>query len=178
LDSTERDSLARKLVEVAYLEGDFILASGRHSRYYFDKYRFETQPDLLRPVGQLIAERVPSGTNRIAGPELGAVALAAAASLSSGVPFVIVRGGHKAYGTGQQIEGIYEKGESVVVVEDVMTSGGSAIEAARVLVEAGCQVRKIIAVIDREEGARDAVTAAGFELDPLFTRTELDRWLK
>jgi len=177
VQTLDRDALARQLVDVAYLEGDFLLASGRRSRYYFDKYRFETQPDLLRPVAQLIAERIPAGTHRIAGPELGAVALAAAASLASGLPFVIVRGEQKTYGTTRQIEGIFAEGESVVVVEDVMTSGGSAIQAARVLEAAGCRVRRIIGVIDREEGAKEAVLAAGYELEALFSRTELDRWL-
>jgi orotate phosphoribosyltransferase len=177
MDPVNRDELAKKLVAVAYLEGDFLLASGRRSKYYFDKYRFETQPDLLGPVARLIADRVPVGTKRIAGPELGAVALAAAASLAANVPFLIVRGGQKAYGTGKQIEGLYAAGDTAVVVEDVMTSGGSAIQAARVLLDVGCKVQKIIGVIDREEGARAAVTAAGFELDAIFTRTELDRWL-
>jgi orotate phosphoribosyltransferase len=178
MGSVNRDELAKGLVQAAYLEGDFLLASGRRSRYYFDKYRFETRPELLRPVAELIAERVPSGTARLAGPELGAVALAAAASLVAGIPFLIVRSGQKAYGTSKQIEGVFEPGDAVVVIEDVMTSGGSAIQAAKVLAEAGCRVQKIIGVIDREEGARDAVTAAGYELDALFTRTELDRWLK
>jgi len=173
----DREELARQLVAAAYLKGDFLLASGRRSKYYFDKYRFETQPDLLRPVGDMIAQRLPPGTDRIAGPELGAVALAAAASLASGVPFLIVRGEQKAYGTGKQVEGVYATGDSVVVVEDVLTSGGSAIRAAHVLGEAGCRVAKIIGVIDREEGAREAVAAAGFDLDALFTRSELDRWL-
>ena len=178
MDNAEREALAKKLVAIAYLEGDFLLASGRRSKYYFDKYRFETQPELLRGVAQLIAERIPAGTARIAGPELGAVALAAAASLASGIPFVIVRSGQKAYGTGQQIEGVYERSEPVVVVEDVMTSGGSAIQAARALVEAGCKVDTIIGVIDREEGAREAVVKAGFKLEALFSRGELDKWLK
>jgi orotate phosphoribosyltransferase len=177
VEAIDRDELARGLVRAAYLEGDFLLASGRRSRYYFDKYRFETQPDLLGPVGQLIARCIPPGTDRIAGPELGAVALAAAASLASGLPFLIVRGEQKAYGTAKQIEGVFEAGEAVVVVEDVMTTGGSAIQAARALVQAGCRVSTIIGVIDREEGAREAVVDAGFRLETLFTRSELDRWL-
>ncbi|MEA2642872.1 MAG: orotate phosphoribosyltransferase [Chloroflexota bacterium] len=176
--AVDRESLARDLVAAAYLEGDFVLASGRRSRYYFDKYRFETQPQLLAPVGRLIAQRVPAGTQRIAGPELGAVALAAAASMASGVPCLFVRGEAKAYGTSKQIEGVYEPGDLTVVVEDVLTSGGSAIKAAEALTAAGCKVVRIIGVIDREEGAGDAVWAAGYELEALFTRTELDRWLR
>jgi orotate phosphoribosyltransferase len=172
-----RDELARQLVEAAYLEGDFVLASGRHSRYYFDKYRFETRPELLWPVGKLIAELIPERTQRIAGPELGAIALAAAASLQAGLPSLFVRSGTKEYGTAKQIEGVFDAGDRVVVIEDVMTSGQSAIKAAQALAAAGCQITGIIGVIDREEGAEEAVKAAGFQLASVFTRTELDRWL-
>lgn len=175
--AVDRDLLARQMVEAAYLEGDFLLASGRRSRYYFDKYRFETRPDLLAPVASLIADLIPPGTARIAGPELGAVALAAAASLASGIPFLIVRGEAKAYGTGNRIEGPFEAGDTVAVIEDVMTSGGSAIKAAEALVEAGCRVTRLIGVIDREEGAADAARAAGYELTAVFTRSELERYL-
>ena len=103
--------------------------------------------------------------------------MASAASLAARLPFLIVRSGQKAYGTAKQIEGEFDPGDTVVVIEDVMTSGGSAIQAANALGEAGCKVRIIIGIIDREEGAREAVTAAGYELEALFTRTELDRFL-
>jgi orotate phosphoribosyltransferase len=171
------ERLGRQLTEVSYLEGDFILASGRRSRYYFDKYRFETRPDLLAQVGEMIAERVPLGTQRLAGPELGAVALVTAASLASGIPSLFIRGEAKTYGTAKRIEGPYEPGDLVVVVEDVMTTGGSALNAATALAEAGCKVTRIIGVIDREEGAVDTVRAAGFEMEALFTRSQLDRYL-
>ena len=108
---------------------------------------------------------------------MGAVALAAAASLVTGLPCLFVRGEAKAYGTGNRIEGPFEAGDSVAVIEDVMTSGGSAVTAARALVDAGCQVTRIIGVIDREEGAAEAVRAAGFELAAVFTRSELERHL-
>src|ERR671938_770270 len=108
--------LAASLLEHAYLEGDFLLRSGRRSRYYLDKYRFETRPDLLAPLGERIAEAVrehePEAT-LLAGPELGAVALAAAASLASGLPFVIVRKEAKSYGTKNRLEGAYEAGATV-----------------------------------------------------------------
>ncbi|MBI4213609.1 MAG: orotate phosphoribosyltransferase [Chloroflexi bacterium] len=173
----DRDTLGRALVEAAYLEGDFVLASGRRSRYYFDKYLFETQPDLLGPVAELLAERLPPEARRIAGPELGAIALASATSLRSGLPSLFIRGAAKAYGTAKRIEGPFDPGDRVVVIEDVITSGGSALEAAKVLVEAGCEVLRIVGVIDREEGGREAVMSAGFAFDALFTRTELELYL-
>ena len=133
-----RDELGAALREAAYLEGDFLLRSGRRSKYYLDKYRFETRPDLLGPLGEAIAaavvEHEPAAV-RLAGPELGAVALAAAASLAGGLPFLIVRKEAKGYGTSNQLEGVYAEGECVCLVEDVVTSGGAAIEAVEALAQ-------------------------------------------
>jgi orotate phosphoribosyltransferase len=110
---TAADDLAASLVEHAYLEGDFLLRSGKRSRYYLDKYRFETRPELLRPIGERIAavaaEHAPDAT-RLAAPELGAVALATAASLESGLPFLIVRKEAKEYGTANRLEGPFDAG--------------------------------------------------------------------
>src|ERR1043166_7970739 len=114
------DALRRQRREHAYLEGDFVLRSGRRSRYYLDKYRFETQPELLEALGERIARAAvtsePSCT-LLAGPELGAVALVAAASLASRLPFVIVRKEAKEYGTGNRVEGPYDEGECMCLVE-------------------------------------------------------------
>ncbi|HEV2592467.1 MAG TPA: orotate phosphoribosyltransferase, partial [Gaiellaceae bacterium] len=141
------EDLGKGLREAAYLEGDFLLRSGKRSRYYLDKFRFETRPDLLGPLGEVIAaavkEHEPDAT-RIAAPVLGAVPLAAAASLAGGLPFVIVRDKAKEYGTANQIEGVFEEGECVCLVEDVVTSGGAAIEAIDVLREAGLRVSNAI----------------------------------
>jgi orotate phosphoribosyltransferase len=171
-----RDELARALREAAYLEGDFVLRSGRRSRYYLDKYRFETRPDLLAPLGTAIAaavrEHEPDAV-RLAGPELGAVALAAAASLESGLPFLIVRKEAKEYGTSNRLEGVSEEGESVCLVEDVVTSGGAAIEAVEALREAGLRVSTAICVVDREEGGSDELARHAVRLRPLFRASEL-----
>src|ERR671933_316069 len=112
----DRRELAAAIREHAYLEGDFVLRSGRRSKYYLDKYRFETLPELLKPLGQAIAAAVREHqpeAQRLAGPELGAVALAAAASLESGLPFLIVRKEAKDYGTSNKLEGVSEEGECV-----------------------------------------------------------------
>ena len=168
--------LARLIREHAYLEGDFVLRSGRRSRYYLDKYRFETRPEILGPLGQQIGARVRSedaAALRIAGPELGAVALAAAASLSSGLPFLIVRHERKGYGTDRRIEGVFEPGERVCLVEDVVTSGGAAAEAVRALREAGLECETAVCVVDREEGGAAALGALGVRLIALFSAGEL-----
>jgi orotate phosphoribosyltransferase len=171
-----REDLARALREAAYLEGDFLLRSGRRSRYYLDKYRFETRPDLLRPLGAAIAEAVAEHEPhavRLAGPELGAVALAAAASLESDLPFLIVRKEAKAYGTSNRLEGLYEPGDCVCLVEDVVTSGGAAVEAIEALREAGLRITTAICVVDREEGGVDALARQAVRLRPLFRASEL-----
>jgi orotate phosphoribosyltransferase len=164
------------LREHAYLEGDFVLRSGKRSRYYLDKYRFETVPTLLEALGARIAtavEEVEPAAVRLAGPELGAVALAAAASLASRLPFLIVRREAKAYGTANRIEGAYAAGERVVLVEDVVTSGGAAADAVRALRQAALECRTAICVIDREEGGVDTLARLGVQLHPLFRAAEV-----
>src|SRR5437660_12238995 len=162
--------LRSAIVEHAYLEGDFVLRSGRRSRYYLDKYRFETRPDILRALGKRIAGEVaahaPDAT-RLAAPELGAVALAAAASLESGLPFLIVRKEAKEYGTGNRLEGPYDDGECVCLVEDVVTSGGALLESIDALRGVGLVVNTAVCVVDREEGGTEALARAAVRLRPL-----------
>jgi orotate phosphoribosyltransferase len=168
--------LGAALRQHAYLEGDFVLRSGRRSRYYLDKYRFETRPDILGPLGERIAEAVaehePEAV-RLAGPELGAVPLAAAASLASGLPFLIVRKEAKEHGTGNRLEGVFKEGECICLVEDVVTSGGAAVAAIEALREAGLTCRTAVCVVDREEGGVDALARVAVRLRPLFRASEL-----
>jgi orotate phosphoribosyltransferase len=169
-------ALAGAIRAAAYLEGDFVLRSGRRSSYYLDKYRFGTDPNLLRPLGEAIArevrEREPDAT-RIAAPELGAVSLAAAASLAAALPFVIVRKDAKEYGTSNRIEGVFEEGETVCLVEDVVTSGGAALAAVHALRDEGLRVSVAVCVVDREEGGVDELARHGVRLWPLVRASEL-----
>jgi orotate phosphoribosyltransferase len=155
----------------AYLEGDFLLRSGRRSRYYLDKYRFETRPELLGPIGEriaaVVAEHEPQAA-RLGGPELGAVALAASASLASGLPFVIVRKQAKEYGTANRLEGVFEPGERICLVEDVVTSGGALLEAVEAVREAGLEVGTAVCVVDREVGGADELARHAVRLRSLF----------
>jgi orotate phosphoribosyltransferase len=170
------DELRSALREHALLQGDFVLRSGRRSTHYFDKYRFETRPELLEAIGTRVAavvgEHEPDAT-RLAGPELGAVALAAASSLVSRLPFLIVRKEAKEYGTSNRIEGAFETGECVCLVEDVITSGGAALEAVKALRDAGLRCRTAVCVVDREEGGTDELARHGIRLRPLFRAGEL-----
>jgi orotate phosphoribosyltransferase len=168
--------LRAALREHAYLEGDFVLRSGRRSKYYLDKYRFETRPELLRPLGERLAAAVKEHepeAELLAGPELGAVALAAAASLESGLPFLIVRKEAKGHGTSNRLEGAYREGQRVCLVEDVVTSGGAACEAVKALREAGLVCSTAVCVVDREEGGSDGLARLAVRLRALFRAQEV-----
>ncbi len=170
----DRNALARRIAEVALLRGEFTLRSGRKSRYYLDKYLFSTQPDVLRELGELFAQRIaPRRVDRLAGAELGGIPLVTAASLATGLPCIFVRNARKDYGTAKQIEGALSAGEKIIIVEDIATTGGQVLEAAKVLVDLGAVVDTIIATIDREEGARTNIEAAGYRFESLFTKTDL-----
>jgi orotate phosphoribosyltransferase len=168
--------LGSLLVERALLEGDFVLRSGRRSSWYLDKYRFETDPEILRALGQRLAEEVracePEAV-RLAGPALGAVALAASAAMASGLPFIIVRGETKEYGTAKRIEGPFEPGELVCLLEDVVTSGGALADAVEAVRAEGLVVRHAVCVVDRDEGGSDALARLGVRLRSLFRASEL-----
>ena len=169
----DKADLARRVKETAYLEGEFTLRSGRKSNYYLDKYLFETQPDILQGLGVQFAAFADADTTRIAGAELGGVPLAAATSLATGKPFVIVRNAKKGYGTDKPFEGAVEAGDCVLLVEDVATTGGQVLEAAKALEAAGAKVQRIVAVIDRGEGARENIEGAGYAFASLLTKADL-----
>ena len=172
---TDRE-LGARLVERALLEGDFVLRSGKRSSWYLDKYRFETDPGLLRALGARLAGAVQEfepDAVRLAGPALGAVALAASASLASDLPFIIVRGETKDYGTANRIEGPFERGELVCLLEDVVTTGGALAEAVAALRTEGLLVRNAVCVVDREDGGSDALARLGVRLRALFRAGDL-----
>ena len=165
--------LAERIAEVALLRGEFKLRSGRTSHYYLDKYLFSTQPDILAALGKLFAEHVEDSTTRLAGAELGGIPLVSAASMASGLPCLFIRNQKKEYGTAKQLEGKLEPGDQVMLVEDVCTTGGQVLEAAKVIEAEGATVQKIVGTIDREEGARENIESAGYAFAALFTKTDL-----
>lgn len=151
--------------------GEFELSHGGTSEYYVDKYRFETDPQALQTVAEAFAERV--GDDTLAGVALGAVPLVTATGLATGNPYVIVRKQTKAYGTGNRIEGTLPEGNPVVVLEDVATTGKSALSAVEALREAGAQVDRVLVVVDREAGATALLEEEGVTLESLVTATDL-----
>jgi len=171
----EKLELVKQIKSVAFLEGEFVTRAGKTTNYYIDKYLLETRPEVLGPVSKALAALFPdpSTYDRIAAPELGAVALAAAVSLVLNKPFLIVRKRSKEYGTQKGLEGQFVAGETVVVLEDVLTTAGAAIEAIGVLREAGLQVSQVIGVINREEGAEENLNNLGLPMQALVTKTDL-----
>ncbi len=166
------EELGRDLVNAGYLRGEYLLSSGVPTSYYFDKYLFETKPGILRRLATFLAELVPASTDRLAGPELGAVPVVTALSLETGLPFVIVRK-HRSGAAQTLVAGELYQGERVTVVEDVISTGGEAVRTAREVGGLGAQVLGILAVLDRDEGATENLAAAGFHATSLFRRAEL-----
>ena len=170
----EREALARDLVAASYLKGDFVLRSGKRSNRYFDKFLFETDPKLLKRLGRHLAELVPKGTERLAAPELGAVLLGGAVSLELGLPLLLVRKQPKGYGTAKQIEGEFFHADVVTLIEDVVTTGGDAARSVQVLRGAGLEVIRLVAVLDRGEGADANIGRIGVPYSPLFRIADLE----
>jgi len=168
-----REELIKRIKETSYLEGDFTLRSGKKSKYYLDKYLFETCPDILNALGEEFAGYITDDVTSIAGAELGGVALAAAAALATGKNFCIIRNSKKSYGTGKMIEGVLKAGDVVLLVEDIATTGGQVLEAAKIITEAGAKVKKIVCVIDRRQGAEENITKAGYEFESILTKNDL-----
>jgi orotate phosphoribosyltransferase len=165
--------LAARIYAAAQLEGTFRLRSGRVATEYFDKYRFESDPELLRAIAELAAERIPVGTEGLAGLELGGVPIATALSLLTGLPVYFVRKEAKKYGTERLVEGGDVEGRHLLVVEDVTTSGGQIVLSVDDLRAAGAVVTDALCVIDRESGAGAHLAASGITLHALFTTSDL-----
>jgi orotate phosphoribosyltransferase len=174
VNPTDRDALARDVVSAAVLRGNFTLRSGQTSTYYIDKYRLTTEPGLLSRIVAAIVPLVPESVQRIAGTALGAVPLATALSLRTGLPslFVRVDAAH-SYGTSKSVEGVLEPGDTVLLVEDVVTTGGASLTAVELLRAAGAEVTAVIAVVDREQGGAQKFADSGIPFQAVFTRSQL-----
>jgi orotate phosphoribosyltransferase len=169
----DRAELAHRIYAVSHLTGEFTLRSGVVSHEYFDKYLFESDPGLLVAIAQAMAPSVPGSVDALAGLELGGVPLAAVLSQVTGLPALFVRKEAKTYGTCKLAEGPEIEGRPLLIVEDVITSAGAVLDAARELRARGAVLDRVVCVIDRESGGRENLAKAGLSLDPLFTMTEL-----
>ena len=168
----ERTELRDEIEAVSLIRGEFLLRSGVTSDHYFDKYQFESDPRLLQAIAEQLMPLIPSDVEVLAGLELGGVPLATALSLRTGIPAVFVRKRAKEYGTCRLAEGGEIKGRRLLLVEDVVTSGGQLLASCQQLRLGGAIVEHALCVIDREAGGRQAMTAAGVELRALFSKVE------
>ncbi|MEF8881653.1 MAG: orotate phosphoribosyltransferase [Halapricum sp.] len=153
--------------------GEFELSHGGTSDYYVDKYLFETDPHCLDLIAQFFADRLGTEGPKLAGVALGAVPIVAVTSVETGRPYVIARKQQKEYGTANLIEGELEAGEEVIILEDIATTGQSAIDAAEALREAGAVVERVFVVVDRQEGATENLAEHDLELQSLVTASQL-----
>jgi orotate phosphoribosyltransferase len=168
------NELAREIFKIAHLVGEFKLRSGLTSPEYFDKYRFEAQPNLLKQIAAAMKPLIPKDTQVLAGLEMGGIPVATALSLESGIPAVFVRKEAKTYGTCRTAEGLESlKGLRVCVIEDVITTGGQVVLSAEDLRREGAQVQNVLCVISRQQGGEENLKKAGLTMISLFNQEQL-----
>jgi orotate phosphoribosyltransferase len=168
------EQLGKRIHDVSRITGTFQLRSGATSTVYFDKYRFESDPSLLQSIAKRLAKLVPEGTDRLIGLEMGGIPLATAVALQTGIKLGFCRKKAKEHGTMMQVEGGIEKGEKITIIEDVVTSGGAAIDAVQVLRGAGCKILALVCVIDREAGAGEKFISMSVDFRALYSWSVLD----
>lgn len=165
--------LAKEIVKIAHLKGNFLLRSGKTSHEYFDKYRFEAQPHLLAPIAKLMAPMIPPGTEALAGLEMGGIPIATALSLTTGLPVVFVRKAAKEYGTKQFAEGLSVEGKRICIIEDVITTGGQVLVSTADLRGIGAKVHDVLCVIHRGDTSLESFQAHDLNVKALFTKKDL-----
>lgn len=170
-----REALAKRIYDTAHITGEFLLRSGVTSNEYFDKYLFEADPDLLKHIAISLVDLVPKGIDALAGLEMGGIPIATILSQLTGLPMLSVRKKAKEYGTCKIAEGGQVRGRKLLIVEDVVTSGGAILDAAKALREEGAELAQVVCVIDRESGGPANLAKVQLELKALFTMSELKR---
>jgi len=163
-------NVLRKCGAIKY--GDFILTSGKRSSYYVDIKAAITRPDLLRIIARGMAPHA-AGYARIAGVALGAVPIAVAVSFETDLPYIMVRKERREHGTQKPFEGELVKGEKVLFVEDVVTTGGTLVSAIVDLRERGVSIDRVVCVVDRQEGGQESLSGIGVSLYSLLTAKDL-----
>lgn len=172
----DKKELARQIKKSSFLTGQFKLRSGKISSFYWDKYRFESNPKLLSEIIEQMTKILPKSFDKLAGMELGGIPLATVLSLRISKPCLYVRKKAKDYGTCNLVEGGFKPGEIVLVVEDVITTAGQVVTSIEDMRKLGLIVKDVLCVIDREQGGREKLTEIKCSLSSLFTMAELERF--
>lgn len=168
-----RDELAKSILEISHITGEFLLRSGQTSNQYFDKYRFEAQPKLLVQIAKNLAPLVPKDIDYLAGLEMGGIPIATALSIETGIPCAFIRKEAKEYGTCKFAEGLEVKGKRLLLIEDVITTGGQVYESTQDLREIGAIVDQVLCVIYRNDGPAEKLDKLGLNYQSLFKMEEL-----
>ncbi|MEZ4873305.1 MAG: orotate phosphoribosyltransferase [Bdellovibrionales bacterium] len=169
----DRNELCKEIFKKSHLTGEFLLRSGQTSNEYFDKYRFEADPKLLKAIAAQMSSMIPEGTQILAGLEIGGIPIATAMSLYTGIPAAFVRKEAKSYGTCRLAEGADVKGKNVCIIEDVITTGGQVIESTYQLRECGAKVDHVLCAIYRGYGMPKKINEINLKMRSLFTMDEL-----
>jgi len=168
-----KTDLAKAIYQTSHITGEFLLRSGQVSHEYFDKYLFEADPILLREIAQQLATMIPATTDALAGLEMGGIPIVTQLSQISGYPSLFVRKKAKPYGTCKLAEGGKVEGKQLLIIEDVVTSGGQIKLSVQELRSQGATVTDVLCVIDREAGGQANLAAEGLTIHPLFTMSAL-----
>lgn len=166
-------SLAKRVYDTAHITGTFLLRSGVTSSEYFDKYRFEANPTLLKDIAEQLATHVTKDYDALAGLEMGGIPIATMLSQITGLPTLFIRKTAKEYGTCRYAEGGEVKDQRLLIVEDVVTSGGAILDAVKSLREDGAVINDVVCVIDRQSGGTENLAKADLNLTSLFTMQQL-----
>jgi orotate phosphoribosyltransferase len=169
----DRTELARKIYELSHITGKFQLRSGEISNEYFDKYLFEGQPEVLCAIAEQMRTLIPEGVEGLAGLEMGGIPVVTMLSQMSGIPALFIRKKAKEYGTCKLAEGGQLSGQKLLIVEDVVTSGGQILLSAAELRKRGAVVEDVLCVIDRESGGLEMLAKNGLHLHSLFRMSEI-----
>jgi orotate phosphoribosyltransferase len=167
-------TIARRIREVSKLSGDFLLRSGKRSNTYFDKYRFESDPVLLKAIAEAMAPLIPAGTEVLGGLEMGGIPIVTMLSQVTGLPAAYIRKEAKEYGTCKYAEGSELAGRKLVLIEDIVSSGGAISDAVAKLRADGVPVSLTLCVIDRESGGKEMLAGIGIELKSLYTFSQIE----
>jgi len=170
-----RTELAKKIYDISHITGEFELRSGQISNEYFDKYLFEAQPAILKAIAEQMAPLIPEGIDALAGLEMGGIPVVTMLSQISGIPALFVRKKAKEYGTCKLAEGGDLAGKKLLIIEDVVTSGGQILLSAADLRERQATVTDVLCVIDRQSGGPEKLAAEGLCLHALFSMSELKK---
>lgn len=170
-----KDELGKEIYRVSHITGEFLLRSGQTSNEYFDKYKFESLPNLLIPIVREMKKLLPETLDVLGGLEMGGIPLATALSIETNIPAVFVRKAAKEYGTRKFAEGVDFEGKKMCVIEDVVTTGGQIIKSVNELRDLGAKIDTVLCVIVRDPKAFENLKEAKLELKPLFTMEELKK---